>query len=135
MKSFYSNFVTELKHSDPGRWYKMAQRIGALDQMNNTEVSVEQLQGLTNQESAEAIAQHFAAVSNEYLPLNRNDLPCYLPSEKPPQVDEVSVYEKINKLKNTRSTFAIDIPNKLRKEFSVELCGPLSNIINSCLLE
>ena len=103
--------------------------------MNSNEVSVEQLEGLTNQESAEVIAEHFAAVSNEYLPLNRNDLPCYLPSEKPPQVDEVSVYEKINKLKNTRSTFAIDIPNKLRKEFAVELCGPLSNIINSCLLE
>ena len=112
VKSFYSKFVNDLKVSDPGSWYKMAKRIGAVDQMNSQDISLEQLEGLSNKESAEKIAQHFAAVSNEYLPLNRNDLPCYLPAEKPPQVEECFVYEKINKLKNTRSTFNIDIPNK-----------------------
>jgi hypothetical protein len=103
--------------------------------MNDGEVSVEQLEGLSNQQSAELIAQHFSSVSNEYSPLNRNDLPCYLPSERPPQVDEIDVHKKINKLKKTRSTFNIDIPNKLRKEFSPELSGPLADIINNCLLE
>ena len=83
VQSFYSNFVTELNGSDPGKWYKMAHKIGALDQMNGNEISVEQLEGLSNQESAEIIAQHFAAVSNKYLPLNREDLSCYLPAEKP----------------------------------------------------
>ena len=135
VKLFYSKFVNELKDTDPGRWYKMAQRIGAVDQMNDGEVSVEQLEGLSNQQSAELIAQHFSSVSNEYSPLNRNDLPCYLPSERPPQVDEIDVHKKINKLKKTRSTFNIDIPNKLRKEFSPELSCPLADIINNCLLE
>ena len=135
VKSFYSKFVNDLKVSDPGSWYKMAKRIGAVDQMNSQDISLEQLEGLSNKESAEKIAQHFAAVSNEYLPLNRNDLPCYLPAEKPPQVEECFVYEKINKLKNTRSTFNIDIPNKLRKEFAAELSAPLTDIINNCLTE
>ena len=135
VKSFYSKFVNELKVSDPGKWYQMAKRVGAVDQMNGQNTIVEELVGLSNQQSADTIAQHFAAVSNEYLPLNPNYLPSYLPAEKPPQVDEYSVYGKINKLKNTRSTFNIDIPNKLRKEFAAELSAPLTDIINSCLVK
>ena len=135
VKLFYSKFVNELKETDPGRWYKMAKQIGAVDQMNGGDLSVEELEGLSSKESADVVAQRFAEVSNEYQPLNYKDLPTYLPGEKPPQVDEHAVYEKINKLKNTRSTFDIDIPNKLRKEFSPELSTPLSDIINSCLME
>ena len=56
----------------------MAKRIGAVVQMTGQEISVEELEGLGNQKSAEIIAQHFASVSNEYQPLNLNDLPCYL---------------------------------------------------------
>ena len=33
----------------------------------------------------------------------------------------------------TKSTLNIDLPNKLRNEFSVELTGPVTDIINSCL--
>ena len=66
IKSFYSKFVTDLKKSDPGKWYKMAKRIGAIDQMNSGEIKVDELNGLTNKESAEIIAQSFASVSNEY---------------------------------------------------------------------
>ena len=91
VKSFYSKFVNELKVSDPGKWYQMAKRVGAVDQMNGQNTIVEELVGLSNQQSADAIAQHFAAVSNEYLPLNPNYLPSYLPAGKPPQVDEYSV--------------------------------------------
>ena len=66
IKSFYSKFVNDLKESDPGNWYKMAKRIGAVVQMTGQEISVEELEGLGNQKSAEIIAQHFASVSNEY---------------------------------------------------------------------
>ena len=135
VKSFYSKFVTELKQTDPGAWYRMAKRIGAIDQMNGQDIVVEELEGLNNAESAEKIAQHFAAVSNSYSPLNINKLPCYLPAERAPQVEEHDVYLKIKKLKNTKSTFCIDIPNKLRKEFAPELSSPLGDIINSCLVE
>ena len=135
VKAFYSKFVHELKETDPGSWYKMAKRIGALDQMNGQDIIVEELGGLDNQQSAEVIAKHFAAVSNEYSPINFDKLPCYLPAERPPQVQEHQVYERLRKLRNTRSTFKIDIPNKLRKEFSPELSAPLANIINSCLME
>ena len=80
LRTFYSDFVTDLKLSDPGKWHKMAKKIGAVDQMTNGEVQVESLAGLSNLESASIIAQHFAAIPNQYLPVDNRQLPCYLPA-------------------------------------------------------
>ena len=115
IKSFYSKFETDLKESEPGKWYKMAKRLGAVDQINSGEIRVDELEGLGNKECAEKIAQAFASVSNKYLPINLSKLPSYRPTPKPPQVEEYEVFEKIKKLKNTKSTFNIDLPNKVRK--------------------
>ena len=43
-KTFYSIFVTELKMTNPGKWYQMAKRIGAVDQMNGGDIMVESLE-------------------------------------------------------------------------------------------
>ena len=59
IKSFYADFVHELKVSDPGKWYSMAKQIGAVDQMSNGEVSVECLSGLDNKVASQKIAEHF----------------------------------------------------------------------------
>ena len=133
IKSFYNNFLTELKKTDPGKWYQMAKKIGAVDQMNEGEISVECLEGLSSAEGVQQIANHYATISNNYSPIDTHKLPCYLPAPLPPQVDEYRVFQKICKLKNTRSTLEIDLPNKLRKEFSVELATPVTNIINTSL--
>ena len=45
------------------------------------------------------------------------------------------VYKKMCKLKSTKSTLPIDLPNKLRKEVAVELAKPLTSIINACLTQ
>ena len=39
IKEFYNVFVTDLKATEPGKWYKMAKKIGALDQMAGGETS------------------------------------------------------------------------------------------------
>ena len=111
VKTFYSKFVDNLKLTEPGKWYKMAKQIGATDQTSGKDIFVEALEGMSNLEAADAIAEHFSAVSNEYSPLDIQQVPCYLPAPPPPQVDEFYVYKRINKLKNTRSTYHIDIPN------------------------
>jgi hypothetical protein len=67
--------------------------------------------------------------------VDRSQLPAYLPSLPPPQVTEWQVLAKLKNLKNTRSTLDMDIENKLRKEVSVELTTPLTDIINTCLQE
>ena len=113
----------------------MAKCIGAVENTNNGEVKVDILDGIDNQEGAELIAQHFASIANEYAPLDASLLPAFLPAPKPPQVTEYSVYKRIEKLKNTRSTLGIDLPNKVRQAFSVELATPVTHLINSCLMQ
>ena len=134
IKTFYSIFVSELKTTNPGKWYKMAKRIGAVDQMNGGDVIVESLQHMDNLQCAQEIAKHYAKISNEFLPINPAQLPCYLPAQKPPQVEEYIVYERLKNLKKTRSTLPIDLPDKLRQACAVELTTPLTDIINSSLI-
>ena len=133
VKSFYSDFVSELKQSDPGKWYAMAKKIGAVDQMTAGSVKVESLAHLNDLESAKLIAEHFASISGEFSPIDYTPLPCYLPAQPPPQVAEYDVYVKLLRTKKTKSTLPLDIPDKLRKECALFLSGPLTNIINDSL--
>ena len=133
LKAFYSDFVTNLKVTDPGKWYEMANKIGAVDTMTGGEIKVESLSHLSNKESAKKIAEHFASVSSEYSPIDNTQLPCYLPAPPPPQVEEFDVYQRINRLRKKKSTLPIDIPDRLRKECSPHLAGPLKTIINNSL--
>jgi hypothetical protein len=135
IQDFYKDFVSDLKTTNPGKWYAMAKRIGAVNQMNDGQVNVESLSHLSNSEAAQKIAEHFAAISNEYSPVDNSQLPCFLPSLPPPKVDEYDVYMRLNRLKKTRSTLPIDIPEKIRRECSPFLAGPLTEIINSSLAQ
>ena len=135
IKTFYSTFVSDLKTSNPGKWYTMAKKIGAIDQMSNGEIKVECLSNYNNKQCAEKIAKHFASISNEYDPVALTELPSYLPAPPPPQVEEHDVYLRLNRLKKTKSTLPIDIPDKLRQECAAHLVGPLTVIMNNCLTQ
>ena len=133
IKNRLKNFVTELKQTAPGKWFSMAKKIGAVENKSSDDVVVDSLKNLSNQEAANAIAQHFAAVSNEYSPMDFSKLPAYLPAPPPPQIDEITVYRGLTSIKKTKSTLPIDIPEKLRKEVAVHLAAPLTIIYNNCL--
>ena len=96
---------------------------------------VEQLAGLSEVAAAEKIAEHFAAISCSYQPVQLAALPSFLPAPPPPKVTEIEIYEKIKKLKHTKSTYPIDLPYRLRKEYDIFLTFPLNDIFNSCLKE
>ena len=72
--------------------------------MSGGDIHEESLSNFDNAECANKIAEHFAAVSNEYSPVNNELLPCYLPALPPPQVTEHNVYLRLEKLKKTKST-------------------------------
>ena len=133
IQNFYEKFVTDLKSTNPGKWYRMAKKIGAVDQMDESEIKVESLSGLTNIQAAQKIAEHFAAISMQYTPIDATQLPCYLPAPAPPQVEEYEVYKRINHINKTHSTLPIDIPEKIRHECSHFLALPLATIINNSL--
>ena len=88
---------------------------------------------MDNSAAAQIIAQHFSSVSKEYSPVDATQLPCYLPALPPPVVEEYDVYQRLVRMKKTRSTLPIDIPDKVRKECSVLLAAPVTAIINNSL--
>ena len=85
------------------------------------------------QQAAEEVALHFSKISQEYLPLNTEQLPAYLPAPEILQVTETDVAERLYKLKCRKSTQPIDLPSKVRKQLPCELATPVSDIINACL--
>ena len=95
--------------------------------------------GLSSQQSSEAIAAHFSAISQEYPALKIDMLPervqrilcqpngtqiCNL-------IEPHEVCLNMKTAKKTKSTVPGDIPPKILKEFLPELAGPVSSIMNS----
>ena len=103
--------------------------------MSRQRLSIKSLEGLSDRECAEAVAQSFAAVSQEYSPLDRTKLPAFLPAGRPMQVNIFQVIDRIKKIGKTKSTLPIDIPDKLRTKCALDLAEPMTDIINSCLLD
>ena len=101
--------------------------------MSRGKLEISSLEGLSDKECAEAVAQSFASVSQEYSPLNRSELPSFLPAGRPEEVTVFQVINSIKKLGKTKSTLPIDIPDRLRVECAVDLAEPLTDIFNSCL--
>ena len=133
IKTFHKKFVHDLKVTSPGKWYMMMKKLGGLDQMNAGKIDVKSLRGLSDKEAAAAVAQSFAAVSQEYSPLDKKQLPAFLPAGRPEQVRVFQVLDRIKKLGKTKSTLPIDLPDRLRIEGALDLAEPLTDIINSCL--
>ena len=133
IRETYSSFVTDLKQTNPSKWYSMAKKIGAVNRMSGGDIQVETLSDYNNEQCAQKIAEYFSSVSNEYQPVDVNQLPSYLPALPPPNIAEYQVYQRLCRIKKTKSTLPIDIPDKLRQECAVHLAAPLSMIYNDCL--
>ena len=95
---------------------------------------------LTNQESAEQIAEHFSAISREFTPLDIMKLPDRVRSKLKtssvaPVVSVEQTLEKIKSAKKPKSGVPGDLPSLITKDFaeelSVPLCGLLNNIFQS----
>ena len=56
VQNFYSDIVSELKESNPAKWYTMAKRLGTEQKNKTGELSVECLKGLNNYQAAEKVA-------------------------------------------------------------------------------
>ena len=108
-------------------------KLGGLDQKNKGGLKIESLEGLSDRQCAEAVAQSSAAVSQQYSKLDRSKLPAFLPAGRPEEVNEFQVMEKIKRIGKTKSTLPIDLPDRLRSECALDLAQPMTSIINTCL--
>ena len=88
---------------------------------------------LTPQQSAERIADHFADISQSFLPLSidiLNDRVKVKLKNVAPTMSVEQTWLKIGAAKKPRSEIPDYLPNQITKEFSVELATPLCMIIN-----
>ena len=117
-----------------GQWYAKLKRITNFDQAKFDVVQVDEINHLSDQEQAEAIADSFSAISNEYKPVNKDDIkiPAFTSSEIP-QFKPHQVKKYLQNLKTNTSTAPGDIPAKVIKEFSQFLCIPVADILNTGL--
>ena len=127
-----NQFADQLIQGTKSNFYRQVKKVGGF-KTKQKKLFISSLEGKTDKECAEAIGQEYSAISQAYSPVDVAALPAYLPAQLPPQVEEREVFGKLLKLKKTKSTFPIDLPEKIREEFAPELATPLTNIYNSCL--
>ena len=102
--------------------------------MKSEPVTVESIKHLSDEEQAEAIADNFAKISQEFEPLRTEDIvvpefeESSIPSFTPAQVQK-----QLEKLKTNKSVPTGDVPIKLVKQLAACLSHPLCDIINSSI--
>ena len=140
-KKYIEKNVVNLKECKPGKAFRTLKNLGAQpgDCTDSGGFSLPShiSDNLTDQQSAERIAEHFAEISNEYPPLNVDLLPERVKSKllsdasTPPDISVEQVWDKIESAKKPMSGVPGDLPKLITKEFSVELAAPLCEIIRN----
>ena len=139
-EKYYNNIVSDLKSSNPSKWYSKVKRMAGQDLPQSQENCIEELLGFSSKEQAEVIASHYSSISNQYDEVQASDFATYFDpskkgSEPPPQVEPLKVHQIIQKMNKKAATVPNDVPIKLVQEFSVEIAFPLAHLINSCLAQ
>ena len=73
-EKYFSNVVSDLKTSNISQWYSKVKRMSGQD-VKFSDFTVDELVGLSDQDQAERIADHYASISQEYEPVNNEDFP------------------------------------------------------------
>ena len=143
-ENYLEKNVRSLKEDDPSHSYATLKRMGTIPGDCSDEGSFTLLshidQNLTQEQSVEKIAQHFAQISQEYLPLDISSLPLDIRNKMSepntsdlPKIASHQVYEKMRKSKKSKSTVPGDLPKPLIQEFKPELAEPMALIFNDIL--
>ena len=104
------------------------------DQEKFEPIQVESIEVLPDQIQAEIITDSFSAISNEYNPIDRNqiNIPTFH-SDSIPVFYPYQVKRKLEKVKENKASVPGDIPACIIKKLTTELSVPLANIINTCI--
>ena len=136
----YKNKVTnEVVEGKRGSAYKALKKLGGKAPENDDGfyIPAHVESNLTAQESAELLADHFSAISQEFEPLDRSKFPPNLQlklsdiTEGVPVLEEHVIYRKINAAKKPNSHVPGDLPKQVVKNFAAELAKPITIIFNA----
>ena len=126
--------IDDVMEAKSGQWYSKLKRITNFDQTKTDKLQVDEISHLSDKDQAEAIADSFSAISNEYEPVKKDDIkiPPFSSSDIP-QIKTCQVRKYLQNIKTNKSTAPGDIPAKIIKEFAPFMSVPVSDIINSGL--
>ena len=142
-QNYLNKNLENLREAEPGKAFSILKRLGAKPgegtDSGTFSLPQHESESLSDEQAAERIAGHFAAISQEFPPLNPQLLPARVKAKLqsctlPPNVSEFDVYQKMKAAKKPRSGVPSDLPKLLTKEFLPELAAPVSRIINSMLV-
>ena len=133
-RTYYKNVIKDLKTAKTSQWYSMLKKLCSYDQHKSDPVIVDSIKHLSNEDQAEAIADKFSKVSQEYNPLLADDIKIpEFEEESVPQFRPIDVQRKLEKLKTNKSVPPGDIPVKLIKLFAAQISVPLCDVINTSI--
>ena len=132
-KEFYRRKIGHLKRANPRGWYRNLKQLLRVDGKDDRP-EVESIKNLSDSEQAEAIADAFAKISNEYQPINRAKIEQpFIRDEEILRISSEEVMQVLRTLKLNKSTPTNDVPAKIFKRFSEQLCVPIAFLINECI--
>ena len=142
-KKYKNKIEDDVRNGDRASSYAALRKLGARPgepSRNTFSLPAHSESNLSASQSAEKIADHFAAISQEYEPICINKFPPHLKQalSSPdlsvvPRLHEYEVYKKISKAKKPNSSVRGDLPKKVIQEFCCELSTPVTIIYNSIL--
>ena len=139
-EAYLRKSMDRLKDTNPGQAYSVLKRLGAqpgdCTDSNGFSLPSHLDDNLSEEQSAERIANHFAEISNEYPALNVELLPSRVQSKinsktMPPTITEEETFEKIKVANKPKSGVPGDLPRGIIQEFGVELASPVTRIVNN----
>lgn len=139
-QKFLKEKIEVLKKTHPSKFYEGLRNIGARpgDDKNNL-FTIDNQEGLSEAESAEQIAKYFSSISQEYPPLEPNNLPprvktkMFAPNvmDEAPVFKESEVEQQFRKRKSKKCTVRGDFQPRVKKEYGQDISRAATNIFNS----
>ena len=132
-QKYHENIVSDLKGSNPGKWFSKVKRMAGHNHEKPNKIMVDELVGLDDMQQAERIADHYSTISNQYEQVKIEDFAKYENEGNLPCIEPLKVYHTINSMNKKAATIPGDMPMKLFAEFSVEIAFPVAHTIDACL--
>ena len=118
-EKYLNKNLDALRDAHPGKAYSILKKMGAQpgDCVDANTFTLPRHENLSDEEAAEQIAEHFAAISQEYPPLDVTTLPARVQSklncvDSAPSVSDYDASKKIRAAKKPRS----GVPNNLPRQ-------------------
>ena len=73
-KKFFDDMVRQVKEADPSKWYSMLKRITNYHKDKTERLDIEERNHLTDKDQAEAIADGFNTISQEYEEVKKENI-------------------------------------------------------------